>query len=314
MKNKAFTLIEIAVVISLVGVFVLAITAGSKLIETTKTKQLSSVSSSSSVSLSQITQNSPVGDIADLSYWFESSLADSFTGGIIPNDGDVVTTIKNLTGNDYDIESSTFVNPTSVNYYTNIFNNVNGIGKENDATFTMGMDLKLTVGKPIMFFLVEKPHTSIGSSLNYLFQSQFPFCDDYGQPLNFLFQYLSDGRAQFQMGGCGWALKQATSSSLPSDSSKIRIWTVRTNPQIILKLDGEQVAGPSANSWTPTRRVGYVDPNDTPGYIRIGSGGNFFEFILFTRDITEEEELSVQSYLLQKYSTETDPNDFSQYL
>lgn len=69
-KNKAFSLIELSIVILIIGILIAGITSGSRLVNASKLQTAQT-----------ITQSSPVASIRGLVLWLETSMDDSFRTG-----------------------------------------------------------------------------------------------------------------------------------------------------------------------------------------------------------------------------------------
>ena len=66
-SNKAFSLIELSIVILIIGILVAGVTSSSRLITRMKL-----------ITAQNLTRNSPISSIKDLSVWWETSLDESF--------------------------------------------------------------------------------------------------------------------------------------------------------------------------------------------------------------------------------------------
>jgi len=65
--NQAFSLIELSIVILIIGILVAGVTSSSRLIKRMKI-----------ITAQNLTKNSPISSIKDLSMWYETSLDESF--------------------------------------------------------------------------------------------------------------------------------------------------------------------------------------------------------------------------------------------
>ena len=66
-RLKAFSLIELSIVILIIGILVAGVTSSSRLITRMKV-----------ITAQNLTRNSPVSSIKDLAMWYETSLDESF--------------------------------------------------------------------------------------------------------------------------------------------------------------------------------------------------------------------------------------------
>ncbi len=111
-KNRAFSLIELSIVVLIIGILIAGVTQGSRLFRQSRLSVAKS-----------LTQNSPVHSITGLILWFETTSEQSFVAGI--GDGDVISTW-------YDINSQAILKNDATqavanNKPTYIANGINGL-------------------------------------------------------------------------------------------------------------------------------------------------------------------------------------------
>jgi prepilin-type N-terminal cleavage/methylation domain-containing protein len=84
-KKLAFSLIELSVVILVIGILVIGITKGSRIMQSAKISKLTSLSKSS-----------PIASMANLVMWYDATSKDSYSNANSLKDGDTITTLKDL--------------------------------------------------------------------------------------------------------------------------------------------------------------------------------------------------------------------------
>jgi prepilin-type N-terminal cleavage/methylation domain-containing protein len=115
-KLKAFSLIELSIVILIIGILVAGVTSSSRLIARMKV-----------ITAQNLTRNSPISSIKDLSVWYETSLDESFDNAEESDDSLISTWF------DMNPQSTFKVNALQANagnkpkFKINIFNGLPGI-------------------------------------------------------------------------------------------------------------------------------------------------------------------------------------------
>jgi prepilin-type N-terminal cleavage/methylation domain-containing protein len=88
MKNRAFSLIELSIVILIIGILIAGVTQGSRLVRQSKIKTAQNQ-----------TQTSPISSIPDLALWLETTMDNSITSatnGNNPENGDLISSWNDL--------------------------------------------------------------------------------------------------------------------------------------------------------------------------------------------------------------------------
>jgi len=286
--KKAFSLIELSIVILIIGIIIAGVTQSSRLLGEWR---LSSAQT--------LTKSSAVSSIKDLSLWLEPTLPESFGSTELPEDSSAVEIWHDINVQSTNKNNATQTTPDNQPLF--IYNCIGGLPcvRFNGEQNTNGSMLvsNADIGVPnISFFIV---FNKIGEDFDheaFLFgntQRKFSFLPDSG----FWFGLQSDVSSR------GFNL-------VTSNDPKIVSGTLKSN-----------VAGGSnifinGSAITPD---GYVDPNflfeetnpSTGLQLAIGNGtadtccagigGNIAELIVFSRALKNEERQSVEGYLSKKW-------------
>jgi prepilin-type N-terminal cleavage/methylation domain-containing protein len=283
-KNKlAFSLIELSVVILVIGILVLGITQGSRIIGESKLKSANS-----------LTQGSPVVSIPNLVLWVETTMSKSF------NDGDEVDggvagngTINNW----YDInpnnaspqtlkQNSGFSLSVKPVYIKNGINGLpairflgNGAYLEYDASslankdYTIFAVVQRRVGSVNNGFLGTFSGT-LTNSINLIYHNNV-----------FWFQTGSDNGS-----GAISAYRSPTPTVISVSQSSVTGKNIFMNGSSIL------------NSPSSTTLISSMLQTAVGRYGGTGYNGDIGEIIIFNRLLTNTERKSVESYLGQKWT------------
>lgn len=274
-NKKAFTLIEISIVILIVSVMVIGIATGSSLINKSRLANAKS-----------LTRQSVINDMGDdLIAWYETSLEGSFKESETKTDGSLITVWKDsnksaVKKNDAKIG----VSPTLVQ---NVFyNSIPGV--RFTGTQYLNFDGSKFAKNSYTVFVVEQRRSN--KAHNY-------FISGFSNSGNKIFGYRSD--------------TQITQSHIYNDfninissysSPTPRIHTFLFNNSI-----GKQYTlGGKTIYSTPSPQLTSIDSFET-GKIGYLSGVNSFyigdlaEIIMFKRSLKTEEVEAIESYLGSKY-------------
>ncbi len=143
--KKAFSLIELSIVLLIIGILLAGITQSSRLIKQFRLKTAQT-----------LTKGSPVASIKDLGLWYETSMEDSFIAA------ETEDTLPLSTWYDINPQSTAKNNAaqaTSGNkpkYYENIFNNTIPAIRFDGANDFMTFDGTILVGSDYTIFIVEQ--------------------------------------------------------------------------------------------------------------------------------------------------------------
>lgn len=285
--KKAFSLIELSIVILIIGILIAGVAQSSRLIAAMRVQ-----------TARQITQSSPVASIKDLSLWLESSMKNSFPAAQ-QEDGLSVTNWydinpQSITKNNLSIGSAS----PHIKFKANAINNIPALYFDGDTSTTDSLvgDVIVTNQNEYSIFLVLRLDEADPNSSPF---SRFAFVN--GDP-------SSSGLSYAKWGDPGEAGKRiAPFSGTSWNQSSIANST--NDPEIIFITGDETtidiyINGIQATLVAPTGS--YLPPS---GNLVIGSAGGgalwhgpIAEVIMFDRKLENEEWTSVKKYLAKKYN------------
>jgi hypothetical protein len=290
MKNnrdlRAFSLIEISIVVLIIGILVAGVTQSTRLLSQAKIS-----------SAKTLTQSSPVSSVKNLALWIESTSDASFD----PSETDDVTSITNW----YDLNPQSSLknsfNATSNKplYSLNIINGLPAIkfsgsnSVMNSANFS-----NIATGSITVFAVVKLPATvaaekiiskSDGTNTNFQFgtgtaSTGWQFCDN-GTCANAT-QY--NGGNSVSANGTYVASVVYTGTSAASTTSA-------SAGGITFFQNGANQNSPATTANSPSTTA--------QGTLALGGGFNGFigELIVFDRALKKEERHSIEAYLGKKW-------------
>ncbi|MBU6339581.1 MAG: prepilin-type N-terminal cleavage/methylation domain-containing protein [Rickettsiales bacterium] len=288
-KLKAFSLIELSIVILIIGILIAGVSQSSNLF---RKSQL--------LIAQNLTKTSPVSGIKNLAAWYETSLSSSF-GITVIEDGSAIDTWY-----DNNPQSTLKINATQSNaslkpiFYENVF--PNGIpGVRFDGTNDkMMFDGSFLIGSEYTVFAVEQKRSSatpwkfilgggIGSSYaSFAFgyddaDNKFSGGGTYGLNMNYVDNALSYTQPTARMHTAMLQKNIARSYWLNGG-----VTPEKTNSDATFVIPSSNLAN--------TMTIGSYPPTTT--YYN----GDVAEIILFTRALTTEERQSIEAYLSKKYN------------
>jgi len=291
-KGKAFSLIELSIVLVVIGIAISSITQSSRLIAQFK---LSSARSQ--------TQSSPVTSIKDLSMWLETTTVDSFSENE-SEDGSGVSVWKDI--NNYSSAKVNGQQSSSFRYPQYKTNCINGLpclrfdGSSDyfdiDASFLAGTDYTIFVveqrrSPASQNFFIAGTNESGGSNcllhLGYRENNYVTFAQYFND-----YDYYVDGYQNISIPRIHtFMLSQLTSSSG-------RYYYLNGVLQAYVAVHGY-----SPNAFTPLdsfigATIGYYSNSGNSKYYN----GDLGEIIIFNRSLKAEERISVENYLGKKWS------------
>jgi len=288
MKNyhnvkKAFSLIELSIVILIIGILVAGVTSSSRLIKRMK------------LTVAQnITQSSPVATIKDLSVWYETSLDRSFIDAEESDTTPVTTWFDNNTQSSYkfDLKQATVANQPK--YSEGIINNLPALKFDGVDDYLLASSVGI-LGKGFTAFIVGQ-RVSYGANFQVsvagLAAGQ---TDDTNSGSVVAF---ADFGTYFTS---GTSLQWFTNSlNHNGNATPYILDTVFNGTSQSLYLNGSASAAYSitTNFTIDSLRVGCKYSN-APAYF---FNGYIAEVIVYSRALNTEERRAVEAYLSKKYS------------
>ncbi len=282
MSKKAFSLIELSIVILIVGILIAGITQSSRLVRQFK------ISSARS-----LTKSSPVHGIRNLVSWYEPTLEESFDATIDAN-----SSTGNRVVNWYDVATGSIVknNARQISSSSQPIYVLDGINGLPSVRFSSSSSqfLNLPNGtvpyddSPYTIFFVSK---LVGTTC---------FCGLLGSG-----SYLQDNRVNaFRYGTGGvlvnywWGFDLETSTNLVSGNVPYVITFYYNKSLRRIFTNGSQIASSASSANRAT------DVNNTIGLTFNNEyfNGDIGEIIIFDRALTNEERVSIETYLSKKWS------------
>ncbi len=283
--KKAFSLIELSIVIMIVVILIAGVTKGSILLSKYR------------ISVAQnTTQNSPISGIKDLALWLEPVMDDSFTGvssGNSPADGEKISS-----WNDINTQVSNKINPAQATTSMQPTYALKGIGNLPTLLFDGGDYLETTLTaiparhKQYTIFVVWQNNNAAGTQVLFHQRSSVAICSggDYAGI------YLASN--YINTWGCGGVYDAQTLT-----------YNINTPYATIYRVDNTQANNVTSytngTKFVPTAKTLSLGAAATAvGY---GSGGAYYfrgfisEIIVFTRALKDQELTDIRAYLAKKY-------------
>lgn len=287
--KKAFSLIELSIVILIIGILIAGVTQGSRLVGQMRL-----------ASARALTQSSPVNSIKDLAVWIEGTSEKSFDLSK-QEDGLEVD-------NWYDINPQTtskinFTQTTAGQYprYSNSgLNNLPSLQFDGSGTFLYNTTAKyneITDKNQITIFAVSK--TSVASNVFMIIKSG----DD---AVRISSHFPVDGSSFIYDFGtcCTTADSRLIGTYLSSylNRANIIVWQKKPTTGIV-RINGSQILNSGMSGSFSDSDLGstinFYIGNGSPGYFYLN--GFIGEFIVFRRSLKADEITDVERYLSKKW-------------
>jgi prepilin-type N-terminal cleavage/methylation domain-containing protein len=281
-KLKAFSLIELSIVILIIGILVAGVTSSSRLITRMKL-----------VTAQNLTRNSPVSTIKDLSAWYETSLDESFDDSE-ESDGSTITTWFDLnTQSSFKINAIQTTADYKPKYKINIFNGLPGIYFDGSNDFMLASSVGIS-GKGLSIFIVAK--RTIFASYQGLVSGITTSHDQ--EPGSFI-GYLDFNNGMIYSGAAS-TFWQSVAQPNPGDGTPFIYSTIFNGTTNISYLNTSTGVTVNSNS------IFSVDKMSIGSRYFSSTGNQVFnghvsEIIVFNRGLNTEERLAVNAYLSRKY-------------
>lgn len=282
----AFSLIEITLVILVIGIMIVGVISGSRLVQESRLK-----------SAQVLTQNSPVKDISSLVLWYETSLPESFIA-TEALDGAVISTW-------YDNNPNAAVKNNAVQvtagsqpiFYENIFNHAIPAIRFDGSNDFMTFDGSILANTSYTIFVVEQRRSSGGN--NYFIGGTASSTDTnltlgYSANTTITQDHYSD---QITYGIASYA------------SPTPRIHTFVFNNLASTSISGKRYWLNGSGNSSVTNASDTAQTSPITSYVGSGIGrstsyyfnGDVAEIIIFSRNLTSQERWGIEDYLSKKY-------------
>jgi len=284
-KIKAFSLIELSIVILIIGILVAGVTSSSRLITRMKV-----------VTAQNLTRNAPVSSIKDLVVWYETSLDESFDNAE-ESDGTPITSWFDLNPqSSFKVNSIQSTVDNKPKFKTNIFNGLPGILFDGSNDFMLSNSVGIS-GKGLTIFLTAK-RTLFTVPTGILSGISPNEANDFNQSCFQTF-YDQNSAQYFTVSSNTWF--SVVSQPTPADNSPFIISTIFNGINNISYLN--QFVGTTVTG-SPTFLVDrlYVGSRYTGNTVNSYFNGHIAEIIIFNRGLNTEERLAVTAYLSKKYA------------
>lgn len=298
MKNnsriRAFSLIELSIVILIIGIIIVGVTQGSRLISKSKLDTARS-----------LTQSSPVSSIQNLSLWLEATSDKSFDDGE-EDDGLAIT-------NWYDISPQTsypanFVGATTARplYRLDAINGLPAILFDGTNDFMSTTEFASINSSSTVFLVIRTPATLSASATVF---SKRVAGTDTGTNINANitnsagngFQYCdsvtSTGVQNCYAGGAGIAANNSYITVVVYTSNLASGISFYQNGGSALDTANTTNNAPNIASVPATTFLGKSGLTATPAFF----SGHIGEIIIYDRALRDEEVSAVESYLSKKW-------------
>ncbi|MFM7620533.1 MAG: prepilin-type N-terminal cleavage/methylation domain-containing protein [Alphaproteobacteria bacterium] len=282
-SNKAFSLIELSIVILIIGILVAGVTSSSRLVKRMKI-----------ITAQNLTTSSPISSIKDLIFWYETSLDKSFNESE-EQDGSFLTTWYDLSPQNVDKIniSSPANNANQPRFIENLINGLPGVRFDGNDYFSVNANM--FVNTNFTLIMVERKET-LGSTWPIHWNVTWSGICNYNEC--FHIGYRTDNNFTFDFYASS---TEATSNELMAIKPKIHTMIFDRSFGKKYWVNGgvnpDAVQTSAMSSWA-------LIPLTLPRTGSIGSGyqGSFAELIFFNRGIKDEERIAIESYLSKKYA------------
>lgn len=281
---KAFTLVEMSVVLLILAVLISGVVAGAKMI---KRSRIASAQS--------MTTKSPVAKIENLVLWLEPVTDESFKEIETQKNNKEISAWFDLNP-DSPKNDATPSTPTSAPFYQkNGINNLPAINFQTGKFLIFSSDKLRSklVSSNLTIFVVEKRLSA--SNSNYFISSVSG---------DFKVGYKSDTAITFQAGsGCIFSTPASSVPSFVVDKTpKIHVFRLRSNSGSVMEYTrladspGLRQAAVTANCTPPSNLSALIIGSNAGVYYE-----NIGEIIIYNRSLKDTEKADVENYLSAKW-------------
>jgi len=282
-SNKAFSLIELSIVILIIGILVAGVTSSSRLVKRMKI-----------ITAQNLTTSSPISSIKDLVFWYETSLDKSFNDSE-EQDGSFLTTWYDISPQNVDKIniSSPANNANQPRFIENLINGLPAVRFDGNDYFSVNANM--FVNTNFTLIMVERKET-LGSTWLIHWNVTWGGGCNYNEC--FHVGYRTDNNFTFDF----------YASSTEAFSNELRGIKPKIHTMIFDRSFGKKYwvnggVNPDAVQTSAMSSLALI-PLTLPRTGSIGSAyqGSFAELIFFNRGIKDEERIAIESYLSKKYA------------
>jgi len=299
-NNKAFSLLELSIVILVIGILVLGVTKGSRLMTEAKLK-----------SAQALTSSSPVNAMTGVVLWLDATDASTIATGTIststygdPNDGSFVAKWKDHNPQLVNSSKQELAAVTSDNNRpTYIQNGINGLPTlsfDGATDFLKSSNSAIAGGKTGYTMVAVWQANSLSVGMIFAQVTPTEPCNGIAGSAAGMYTKTDGTIASW---GCGGNADFYSTSKYSAKNPNIAI--AQVNKSLLTNKMSLYLNSTTPVSGIPTT---VVDLISAPIFVGAESGtGNFFngyisELIVFDRSLTSAEIVDVQGYLSRKYS------------
>ena len=284
---KAFSLIELSIVILIIGILVAGVTSSSRLITRMKV-----------ITAQNLTRNSPVASIKDLAVWYETSLDESFDNAEETEDSPITNWFDLNPQSSFKINAIQATVDNKPKFKTSIFNGLPGILFDGTNDFLLASTAGI-LGKGLTIFIVAK-RTGFPTWQGML--SGIPTSTVWDHDQTGFLAYLDVNNGTIYTGASNtyWASVAQTN---PMDNVPFIFTNIFTGTTNITYLNTSVGSTTNINTNFNVDKLylGSRYGNGPTQFFR----GHVAEIIIFNRGLNTEERLAVNAYLSKKYAIKT---------
>ncbi len=285
MAKKAFSLIELSLVILIIGVLIAAVAQGSRLVAKNKLNAARA-----------LTQSSPVNDIDGVSFWVESTLEESFLETQRVDNAPISAWNDINAASNKKKNFSRVTNDTLSVYKESGINNIPSIyfnGSVATSNSTLNIPVILTPSNHFTIFMVEQSLELNISNPAIVFYNGYSGTDGYG------YLILDHASGNLRCANFGNVSLNPSETSAQSTSPEIAEISA-DGVTLSMRINGAEqtIASPLASPNTPVgvATIG-TSPNGSQSW-----NGYISEVIFFEKALEDREKKDVRNYLSKKYN------------
>lgn len=281
-NNKAFSLIELSIVILIIGILVTGITQSSRLVKSMKIQ-----------SIQNLTQSSPVATIKDLSVWYETVLQKSFIEDEKVDQSTITTWFDANPLTMSKADASAPNTNSKPRYIENAFNGLPGVRFDGADDYLRSDNISVT-GNQMTYFIVAKRRVFVQYATPFSTLSPGATYDSIG--VGHLRAYLEDPSVMTVFRN-GWlASIPHPGNNIPYISSSVIDGS--NHIAYLNGVSGSSVATSGAFNIT-TILLGCTWQN---GAFNNPYNGEIAEIIIYSRALKTDERKDIEKYLSKKWA------------